>query len=196
MQYRAKGEQRRERRAGTRAARSAKATGAALPTRIRIRRSMRTGLVLGVIGVAVVAGFYAQRAHVTYHAAEAELRPIRRQADWTVGELRDNGLRVIPTGPDDEAAVLDPDQFSNPRVRKAYWIAKQIPAIMSQLYCWCGCENRGIHRSALACFEDKMGMNCDVCVGTAEIAWEMVQKGVTEADQIQAAVDAVWGAPG
>ncbi|MGH7458153.1 MAG: PCYCGC motif-containing (lipo)protein [Longimicrobiaceae bacterium] len=112
---------------------------------------------------------------------------------WTVGELRENGLRIIPSGRSDASAVLDPEQFENPTVRHAYWVATQIPETLNQLYCWCGCENRGIHRSNLQCFEDRMGANCDVCVGTAEIAYEMVQDGVTDAGTIQAAVDAEWG---
>ncbi len=82
------------------------------------------------------------------------------------------------------------------KTRHAYWIATQIPEVMNQLYCWCGCENRGVHRSALGCFEDRMGENCDVCQGTAEIAYEMIQKGVTDAGKIQAAVDAKWAPKG
>ena len=54
-------------------------------------------------------------------------------------------------------------------------------------------DRRGVHRSNLQCFEDEMGVNCDVCQGTAEIAYEHVQRGVTDAATIQAAVDAEWG---
>ena len=112
---------------------------------------------------------------------------------WMVGELRPNGLRIIPSGRSDASAVLDPARFTDRKVRHAYWIATQIPEVLNQLYCWCGCENRGVHRSNLQCFEDQMGVNCDVCQGTAEIAYAMVQDGVTGAAQIQAAVDAEWG---
>lgn len=55
-----------------------------------------------------------------------------------------------------------------------------------------GCENRGIHRSNLQCFEDEMAMDCPVCLGTAEMAYQMSQKGITDAAKIQAAVDARW----
>lgn len=38
-----------------------------------------------------------------------------------------------------------------------------------------------------------MGINCDVCQGTAEIAYSPVQQKSTSAAKIQAAVDAEWG---
>jgi uncharacterized protein YbaR (Trm112 family) len=112
---------------------------------------------------------------------------------WTVGQLRPNGLRIKPSGRNDAAHVLDPTQFINREVRQAYAIAHEIPAMINKLYCWCGCENRGVHRSNLGCFEDKMAVNCDVCRGTAEIAYQMMQDGETDAGKIQAAVDMEWG---
>ncbi|HET8608246.1 MAG TPA: PCYCGC motif-containing (lipo)protein, partial [Burkholderiales bacterium] len=100
-----------------------------------------------------------------------------RASEWKVGMLRPDGLRIIPSGRSDASHVLDPNRFSRPEVRHAYWVATQIPATLNQLYCWCGCENRGAHRSNLQCFEDEMAVNCDVCRGTAEIAYTLVQKG-------------------
>lgn len=113
--------------------------------------------------------------------------------DWEVGQLRPNGLRIKPSGRSNASAVLDPEQFSRPKVKRAYALAREIPETINKLYCWCGCENRGIHRSNLACFEDQMAVNCAVCRGTAEIAYRMTQQGVTDAGKIQAAVDEEWG---
>lgn len=112
---------------------------------------------------------------------------------WTVGMLRPDGLRLIVSGRDDAGAVLDPQQFERDEVRHGYWIAQQIPALLNKLYCWCGCENRGVHRSNLQCFEDKMAQDCQVCLGTAEIAYDMSRKGIDDAAAIQAAVDVRWG---
>lgn len=161
----------------------------------------RTAIILVValvFGVGLIAVF--SRATGARAAAPAErwgatslAALLPQDTAWSVGELRENGLRIIPSGRNDASAVLDPEQFENPEVRHAYWAATRIPETLNQLYCWCGCENRGIHRSNLQCFEDRMGANCDVCVGTAEIAYEMVQEGVTDAGTIQAAVDAKWG---
>jgi len=112
---------------------------------------------------------------------------------WKVGMLRPDGLRIIVTGRDDASKVLDAEQFSRSEVRHGYWVATQIPAVLNKLYCWCGCENRGVHRSNLQCFEDGMAEDCGVCLGTAEIAYDMTRKGITDAAQIQAAVDVHWG---
>ena len=114
------------------------------------------------------------------------------EADWSVGKLRPNGLRIIPTGCSDASHVLNSIQFTDPEVSRAYAITEEIPELLNQLYCWCGCENRGIHRSNLACFEDEMSVNCAVCRGTAEIAYAMTQQGVIDAGRIQAAVDERW----
>ncbi|PRH04372.1 hypothetical protein C6T60_16205 [Burkholderia multivorans] len=110
--------------------------------------------------------------------------------------LRPDGLRIIPSGVSDASRVLDPAQFSDKAVRHAYWVATQIPAVLNKLYCWCGCENRGEHRSNLQCFEDRMAVSCAVCQGTAEIAYQMTEAGIQDAARIQAAVDAKWAPKG
>ncbi len=163
-------------------------------TNSRTRRLRRPLLLLAlfVVGVAILllgtGAFGRSAAHGREVWSALGLGP----QGWTVGELRPNGLRIIPSGRSDASAVLDPEQFAVPKVRHAYRVATQIPATLNQLYCWCGCENRGVHRSNLQCFEDQMGENCDLCQGTAEIAFRMMQQGVTDAAQIQAAVDARW----
>ncbi|HGL6721183.1 MULTISPECIES: PCYCGC domain-containing protein [Burkholderia] len=119
-----------------------------------------------------------------------------RESNWRVGMLRPNGLRIVPSGRHDASRVLAPEQFADPETRHAYWVATQIPATLNQLYCWCGCENTGEHRSNLQCFEDKMAVSCPVCRGTAEIAFDMKRKGITDAGRIQAAVDAKWAPKG
>jgi len=115
---------------------------------------------------------------------------------WEVGELRANGLRLVPSGPSDASAVLDPSSFEHPMSRELYGIAAEIPAIMNQLYCWCGCVKQGRHRSALACYEDKSAVGCGVCQETARIAWREVQDGVRDPARIQRAVDREWAPPG
>lgn len=112
---------------------------------------------------------------------------------WKVGMLRPDGLRIVATGIDDASKVLDAEQFSRSDVRHGYWVATQIPAVLNKIYCWCGCENRGVHRSNLQCFEDGMAEDCQVCLGTAEIAYDTTRKGVADTAQIQAAVDVHWG---
>lgn len=145
---------------------------------IRNRKALLVGvtLMLALVGGTAVARFGS--------AASDSPR---------VGELRKNGLRIDPSGSNTAAAVMDPAQFPDSATQHAYTVATKIPAVLNKLYCWCRCEDRGTHRSNLQCFEDQMGADCDVCQGTAEIAYRMTQQGVTDAGKIQAAVDAQWG---
>lgn len=108
------------------------------------------------------------------------------------GELNVQGLRVSGEGRSDASHVTPPEMFEQPRIRAAYTIAQRIPETLNQLYCWCGCIERGM-RSALECFESTHAAACEVCLGTAEIAWEMMQKGVSDAGAIQEVVDKRYG---
>ena len=108
------------------------------------------------------------------------------------GEPNAQGLRVTGEGRSDASHVTPPKLFAHARVKEAYAIAQRIPATMNHLYCWCGCIERGM-RSALECFESNHGANCEICIRTAEIAWEMTQRGVTDPGAIQKAVDTEMG---
>lgn len=150
-----------------------------------------------VIATAVVWGpsLVHQLTESTANAIEPS-NPVQQVPGWRVGMLRPDGLRIIPGGRSDASQVLNPSQFADKDVRHSYWVATQIPAMLNKLYCWCGCENRGVHRSNLQCFEDQMAVTCAVCQGTAEIAYQMTQAGVQDAGKIQADVDAKWAPKG
>jgi hypothetical protein len=159
--------------------------------RHRSDRAVIVVMVLALAGLMLLAVWLVPVPPAPQQAADRT--QASAEAGWTVGSLRPDGLRIIATGRDDASAVLDPQSFSQAKVRHGYWIATQIPAVLNKLYCWCGCESRGVHRSNLQCFEDRMAEDCPVCLGTAEIAYDMTQKGITDASKIQAAVDVHWG---
>ncbi len=152
--------------------------------------------MLWVLPVALSAGVVSMAAEImmskTTPVADKASLPGTPNIPWRIGMLRDNGLRIVPTGRTDASHVLNPEQFPEAATRHAYWVATQIPATLNQLYCWCGCENRGEHRSNLQCFEDQMAVTCPVCQGTAEIAYQMTRQGIKDPGKIQAAVDAKW----
>lgn len=52
--------------------------------------------------------------------------------------------------------TLNPNMFSDPRVRKAYQIAKDIPWVLDSIYCYCMCEESPAfkHKSLLSCYVD------------------------------------------
>ena len=161
-------------------------------SRRRAEALVRALLVLVVVlsvGGSLLAGYLRPAS-----GRSGETTSERSDSGWSPGDLRDDGLRIAPSGRSDASTVLDPEQFTG-RSRQAYWIAMQNPDVLNQLYCWCGCIDRGEHRSTLECFEDMMGVTCEVCQRTAEIAHDMVAKGVRDAGQIQARVDAELAPP-
>lgn len=52
-------------------------------------------------------------------------------------------------------ATLDPNLFQDPRVRKAYQAAKEIPWVLDSIYCYCFCEESFQHKSLLSCYVDR-----------------------------------------
>ena len=94
---------------------------------------------------------------------------------------------VAPTVRSDASFVLDPARFADQRQQEAYSAARQIPAVLNQLYCWCGCrENPATrHRALLECYESEHASGCDICIGEAVIARSMVEEGATNIRRIQ-----------
>jgi hypothetical protein len=50
-------------------------------------------------------------------------------------------------------ATLPPDMFSG-QVRQAYQIATDMPEVLAELNCHCGCDKSQGHRHLLDCFSD------------------------------------------
>lgn len=53
-------------------------------------------------------------------------------------------------------ATLDPNMFSEARVKRAYQVAKEIPQVLDSIYCYCHCEESPAfrHKSLLSCYVD------------------------------------------
>lgn len=102
------------------------------------------------------------------------------------------GLRVSGEGRSDASRVLPAATFSDARVRNAYRLAAEMPETLNQLYCWCGCIERGM-RSNLECFETDHAAHCDVCMAGAEVADEMRRRGISDPIRIQQVLDARFG---
>lgn len=52
--------------------------------------------------------------------------------------------------------TLDPGMFNDPRVKRAYQVAKEIPWVLDSIYCYCMCEESPVfmHKSLLSCYVD------------------------------------------
>lgn len=84
-------------------------------------------------------------------------------------------------------ATLPPKLFVG-QVRSAYAVARAIPAVLDQLYCYCRCKESIGHKSLLSCYTDTHGANCGICIAQAEMAAQMTDKGACPAE-IQQAMD-------
>ena len=59
--------------------------------------------------------------------------------------------------------VLSPALFTDERTRAAYQTAKDIPEVLEQLPCFCGCMSSFGHKNNLFCFKDQHGSGCTLC---------------------------------
>jgi hypothetical protein len=70
----------------------------------------------------------------------------------TQKEIRDESMRKGET-----RETVDPSVYaSDPLVRKAYQIAKEIPWVLDSIYCYCMCKESPTfrHKSLLSCYVD------------------------------------------
>ena len=85
----------------------------------------------------------------------------------------------------------DPDLYQGD-TRQAYIVARDHPELLAQLDCYCGCEQNEGHKNLLDCFRTNHGAGCDICVGEAVTAEQMLSHG-TPVDQIREALRARYG---
>ncbi len=89
------------------------------------------------------------------------------------------------------ADVLSPALFTDEKTRAAYQAAKDIPDVLEQLPCFCGCMMNLGHKNNLFCFRDEHGSICDICQDIALDARKMHDQGLPIA-QIQENVRAKY----
>lgn len=74
--------------------------------------------------------------------------------------------------------TLQPDQYSG-KTRAAYEAAKQIPALLAQMPCYCHCDRGMGHKSLHSCFEDDHAAHCATCVDEALMTYELKKQGLS-----------------
>jgi len=62
------------------------------------------------------------------------------------------GLPAIPRNP--RPVTLSPDLFTG-KVREVYRIAREVPELLEQMPCYCGCYVSDQHRNNLDCYTDR-----------------------------------------
>src|SRR5436853_4133531 len=78
--------------------------------------------------------------------------------------------------PKPNIATLDPGLFSG-QARQAYEAAREVPEVLAQLPCYCGCMSGFGHKNNLDCFHDKHGEECTMCQQIAIDARQMYKSG-------------------
>jgi hypothetical protein len=75
--------------------------------------------------------------------------------------------------------TLSPALFAgDPKAQAAYQVAEDIPEVLEQLPCFCGCMAHYGHKNNLFCFSDSHGAGCNLCENIALDAKEMHNRGV------------------
>ena len=88
-------------------------------------------------------------------------------------------------------STLDPVTFTDPEVRLSYQVAKEIPQVLEQLPCYCGCFAKAAHQNNLDCFRDGHGDECSMCRSIALEAQHQHKLGVP-VPVIKQVVDDKW----
>ena len=78
--------------------------------------------------------------------------------------------------PKPNVTTLDPAKFSG-KIRVAYEAAKEVPEVLAQLPCYCGCMSGHGHKNNLDCFHDEHGVECAMCQDIALDAQSMWEDG-------------------
>ena len=74
--------------------------------------------------------------------------------------------------------TLPPNRFANAGIANTYGIAKEIPEVLAQQPCLCGCDNTSDdHRSLLDCYVDEHASTCMVCLKEAVYSKQMTEAG-------------------
>jgi len=108
------------------------------PGRARLRLLW---IIIGALVLAGAAGAAAWRADTRESTATGPAMTLTAAAQ---------GDRVARR---ETRPTLDPARFVG-KARTAHQVAREIPDILDQLYCYCECDKHMGHKSLLSCFTD------------------------------------------
>ena len=92
-------------------------------------------------------------------------------------------LRMLGESTGESSAVasgietLSPEIFTG-RTREAYQAAKDVPEVLEQLPCYCGCRHIFNHENNLFCFKDEHASACTICEDIALEGRKMHDEGL------------------
>ncbi|MGH9413760.1 MAG: CYCXC family (seleno)protein [Terriglobales bacterium] len=95
--------------------------------------------------------------------------------------LPKEGVKALPP-------TLNPEQFSDPRVRAAYAMAAKVRKVLYQEPCYCHCDKEMGHTSLLSCYAGTHASICQTCLMEGVYTYEQTKKGKSPA-QIRADIE-------
>ena len=125
-----------------------------------VSRKKNTRLLQAVLGVIVVAAVSSAYFLVSQSSSsEGQTEPARSSETESVSSSPSLRNRlVLPAQPQSVRPVtLSPNIYSDPEVRRAYQVAKEVPEVLEHMACYCGCYQDAGHRNNLDCFKDSHG---------------------------------------
>ncbi len=99
-----------------------------------------------------------------------------------------HGARVPAFQQASEIGTLPPTLAANKftgKSREAYVVAKEIPATLAQLPCYCECDKAFGHKSLHSCFVDDHASQCAVCVDEALLAYKLQKEEKLTPEQVR-----------
>lgn len=136
-----------------------------------LKSTSKQNVALGLIAIAIIAGIGWYSLRGTNDQTDPSDQPSAELAK--------------------SAGVLSPTLFDDEKTRAAYQTAKDIPEVLEQLPCFCGCMSSYGHKNNLFCFKDQHGSGCSLCQDIALDARKMHDQGMSIA-QIQENIKAKY----
>ncbi|HLH32944.1 MAG TPA: CYCXC family (seleno)protein [Terriglobia bacterium] len=136
-----------------------------------MKSTNKQNLILGILAVAIIAGI------AWFSLRNTSEQPAEQESSASILSMA--------------ADVLSPSLFADEKTRAAYQTAKDIPEVLEQLPCFCGCLSRFGHKNNLFCFKDQHGSGCDICQDIALDARKMHDQGMS-IPQIQEKIKAKY----
>lgn len=133
-------------------------------------------LVLGT-GFFVYASMHSGNSSTAAPASTSDLRESAATAQ-DPGQTKRFRYFESPEAAQPLPVTLLPSKFKNQGIANTYRIAKDIPEVLAQQPCLCGCDTSfEDHRSLLDCYRDQHASTCSICMKEAILADKMTKEG-------------------
>jgi Protein of unknown function with PCYCGC motif len=153
---------------------------------------LRIRPILGSIGLAAMAGTMALGADKSSSTAAKKATAVPAP-----GSAQNSCQSCIERRPTLDPALFADRRIYEPDVKPAYQVARQIPATIDRLHCFCECAEspQFQHKTLLTCFADRHAAGCGICIREALMASDLKQKGASD-DEIVRLVESMFKTDG